>query len=172
MREIIAVVSIFLFFSCGSKRLSSRACTLCIGLLAGIASGCGLPRDFYSSHSPDGKNRITVRQHYLLPDYVVWFTVSQGWSSRTIYTVPSDSSPRYAEALWQTNSRVAVLYCDSLAGNEVIGYDFDQAERINFTASEQFKAFVRGQYGKALEDLQDRQRDVVDWYCERKSRAR
>lgn len=133
-------------------------------LSASLLLGCGLPHDFYSARSPDGKRRIVVRAQYVPPDYVVWFTVSRGWLNHTVYTVSRDTIPLYAEAFWQTKTQVAVLYCDSLGSYEVVGYDFDSASRTNELARQKVQRLMLAQYGSR--HIWPGYGDTVDWYCE------
>jgi hypothetical protein len=135
-------------------------------LLCGLLSACGLPKDFYSSKSPDGKRSISVRAHYIFPDYSVWFTVSEGWRTTKIHTAPGDRMPTYAEALWLTNSTVAILECDAVGPLEVVGYDFDSGKTVNSAARAEMKVYIVAKHNPTSEMLAAWQNDPLTWYCD------
>jgi hypothetical protein len=114
--------------------------------------GC-VPRDFYSSTSPDGTKTATIRDLYIPPDYTVWFKVKEGWFSHTIYTAPNDRMPKYAEAVWQNNTRVTMLECDAITEYLVIGYDFGEKKLVEESARSQLKTLIMDKYKPSPELL-------------------
>jgi hypothetical protein len=136
-------------------------------IVAITLAGC-IPRDFYSSKSPDGKKTVTVRKVDMPPHFGLWVNVRDGWFSHTIYDARSDAWPRYAEALWESNTSVLVLACDSFGDHVAVGYDFDQKMVSERAARKRIGTYLVDRYRPNPEALQKWRGEPIDWYCGQK----